>query len=179
MRTNLNKNFTFDNFIVNGNNQFAKTVALSVAEQPGTSHNPLFIYGNSKSGKTHLMYAIGNYIKENSKKKILYVNASTFLKDFSKNYKNNDSNSDTINTFKKKYRTVDILLIDNIQCLATNTKAQQEFFHTFNTLYGDNKQIVISSDKSPEELELFDDRLKNRFNWGLTIELLPAKSEIK
>ena len=171
--SNLNPHYTFDNFIVGASNKFAKTSAFAVAEYPGNMYNPLFIYGNSGLGKTHLMYAIGNYIVKNSKKRVLYVTCDKFTEDFTGIHKKSEdgTNFDNMELFRKKYRDVDVLIIDDIQYLGSMTKTQQEFFHTFNDLYGNNKQIIISSDRSPDDLKLLEDRLKTRFNWGLTISI--------
>lgn len=174
--SNLNPHYNFENFIVGKSNKFAKTSAFAVAEYPGNMYNPLFIYGNSGLGKTHLMHAIGNYITKTSKKRVLYVTCDKFTEDFTGIHKksaenDNFDNLDNQELFRKKYRDVDVLMIDDIQYLGTMTKTQQEFFHTFNELYGNNKQIVISSDRSPDDLKLLEDRLKTRFTWGLTISI--------
>ena len=171
--SNLNQHYTFDNFIVGASNKFAKTSAFAVAEYPGNMYNPLFIYGNSGLGKTHLMHAIGNYIVKNSKKRVLYVTCDKFAEDFTGIHKKNEdgTNFGNIEIFRKKYRDVDVLIIDDIQYLGPMTKTQEEFFHTFNDLYGNNKQIIISSDRSPDDLKLLEERLKTRFTWGLTISI--------
>lgn len=171
--SNLNPHYTFDNFIVGASNKFAKTSAFAVAEYPGNMYNPLFIYGNSGLGKTHLMHAIGNYIVKNSKKRVLYVTCDKFAEDFTGIHKKNEdgTNFGNIEIFRKKYRDVDVLIIDDIQYLGPMTKTQEEFFHTFNDLYGNNKQIIISSDRSPDDLKLLEERLKTRFTWGLTISI--------
>ena len=154
IQSNLDPKYTFESFVSGSSNKFAKATALAVAEQPGSMYNPLFIYGKSGLGKTHLMHAIGNYIKENSRKKVLYVTADTFVNDFLKIYrKDNDSNFDNIDSFKEKYRNVDVLMIDDIQYLEIAHKTQQEFFNTFNDLYTNNKQIIIASDRSPDDLK--------------------------
>ncbi len=174
-QSNLNPNYTFDNFIVGNSNKFAHAAALSVAENPGKMYNPLFIYGNSGLGKTHLMHAIGNYIIKNSNKKVLYVTSDQFIQDFIWINKKDDhgTNFNYVEDFKNKYRNVDILIIDDIQFLGGATQTQQEFFHTFNTLYSDSKQIIISSDRSPDDLKLLEDRLRTRFCWGLTVDIHP------
>lgn len=173
--SNLNKKYNFDNFIVGNSNKFAHAAALSVAENPGNMYNPLFIYGNSGLGKTHLMHAIGNYIVENSNRKVLYVNSDQFIEDFVGTSKRDDkgTNFNYIDFFKNKYRNIDVLIIDDIQFLGGATQTQQEFFHTFNTLYNDSKQIIISSDRSPDDLKLLEDRLRTRFCWGLTVNIFP------
>ena len=181
VESNLNPKYTFDNFIVGESNKFAKATALAVAEKPGYMYNPLFIYGNSGLGKTHLMHAIGNYILENSDKTVLYVTSEKFVSDFiGINKKNKDGNNfDNVDIFKKKYRDIDILIIDDIQYLGNANQTQQEFFNTFNDLYGNNKQIIISSDRSPDDLKLLEDRLRTRFNWGLTIDILPPDFNLR
>lgn len=175
VNSNLKSSYTFDNFIVGNSNKFAQAAALSVAENPGKMYNPLFIYGNSGLGKTHLMHAIGNYIIENSDKKVLYVTSDQFIQDFISLKKKDDSetNFNYIDFFKNKYRNIDVLIIDDIQFLGGATGTQKEFFHTFNTLYNDSKQIIISSDRSPDDLKLLEDRLRTRFCWGLTVNIFP------
>lgn len=179
--SNLNPKYTFDSFVVGNSNKFAHAGALAVAEKPGELYNPFFIYGNSGLGKTHLMHAIGNYIEKNSKKRVLYVSSETFKSDFIQITKkeNNRNNFDNIDFFKKKYRKVDILIIDDIQFLAGATESQKEFFYTFENLYGDKKQIIISSDRSPNDLKVFEDRLRTRFSWGLTVDIYPPDFELK
>lgn len=175
LNSNLNNRYTFDNFIVGNSNKFAHAAALSVAENPGNMYNPLFIYGNSGLGKTHLMHAIGNYIVNNSNRKVLYVTSDQFIQDFIGINKKDDSgtNFNYVDFFKNKYRAIDVLIIDDIQFLGGATQTQQEFFHTFNTLYNDSKQIIISSDRSPDDLKLLEDRLRTRFCWGLTVNIFP------
>ncbi len=179
--SNLNKNYTFESFVVGESNKFAQAAALAVAENPGTMYNPLFIYGNSGLGKTHLMHAIGNYIENKYKKRVLYVTSDDFMNDFTglarKN--NNVNNLDYVEFFKNKYRTVDVLLIDDIQFLGGAEKTQQEFFHTFNNLYNDSKQIIVSSDRSPEDLKVLEDRLRTRFAWGLQVDISPPDYALK
>lgn len=179
--SNLDSKYTFDNFIVGNSNKFAKATALAVAEQPGFMYNPLFIYSNSGLGKTHLMHAIGNYIVKNSKKKVLYVTSEKFVDDFLNIYRQNkdEGNLDAINDFKKKYRDIDVLMIDDIQYLEIASKTQQEFFNTFNELHCNNKQIIISSDRSPDDLKKLEERLRTRFNWGLTIDILPPDFQLR
>lgn len=180
--SNLKLNYTFDTFIVGNSNKFAHAAALSVAENPGKMYNPLFIYGSSGLGKTHLMHAIGNYIVQNSNKKVLYVTCEQFRDDFigiSRRMEENGNNFDYVDYFKNKYRNIDVLMIDDIQFLGGATSTQQEFFHTFNTLYSDNKQIVITSDRSPDDLKLLEDRLRTRFCWGLTVDIYPPDFELR
>ena len=175
IHSNLKTSYTFDNFIVGNSNKFAQAAALSVAENPGRMYNPLFIYGNSGLGKTHLMHAIGNYIMKNSNKKVLYVTSDQFIQDFIslKKKEDGETNFNYIDFFKNKYRNIDVLIIDDIQFLGGATGTQKEFFHTFNTLYNDSKQIIISSDRSPDDLKLLEDRLRTRFCWGLTVNIFP------
>lgn len=179
--SHLNKKYTFDNFVVGNSNKFAQMSALAVAENPGSIYNPLFIYGNSGLGKTHLMHAIGNYIENTSKKKVLYITSETFCNDFIDMTKkdNNKSDFDSIAYFKKKYRGIDVLIVDDIQFLAKRTESQKEFFHTFQNLYEDEKQIIISSDRSPNDLKLLEDRLRTRFSWGLSVNIYPPDFELK
>ena len=180
--SNLIKSYNFENFVVGNSNKLAHATALAVAETPGETYNPLFIYGNSGLGKTHLMHAIGNYIEDNSNKKVLYVSSQQFIDDFSKisrKDENNKTNYNYIEYFKSKYRSLDVLIIDDIQFLSTTPKTQEEFFHTFNVLYNDKKQIIISSDRSPNDLKLLEERLKTRFCWGLTVDIYPPEFELR
>ncbi len=181
VNSNLKSSYTFDSFIVGNSNKFAHAAALSVAENPGTMYNPLFLYGNSGLGKTHLMHAIGNYILTQTNKKVLYVTSDQFIQDFIGINKKDDNgtNFNYIDFFKNKYRNVDVLIIDDIQFLGGATQTQQEFFHTFNTLYNDSKQIIISSDRSPDDLKLLEDRLRTRFCWGLTVNIFPPDFELR
>ncbi len=181
VNSNLNKKYNFDNFIVGNSNKFAHAAALSVAENPGNMYNPLFIYGNSGLGKTHLMHAIGNYIVDNSNRRVLYVNSDQFIEDFVGTSKRDEkgTNFNYIDFFKNKYRNIDVLIIDDIQFLGGATQTQQEFFHTFNTLYNDSKQIIISSDRSPDDLKLLEDRLRTRFCWGLTVNIFPPDFSLR
>ena len=179
--SNLNKKYTFDNFVVGNSNKFAHAAALAVAENPGKMYNPLFIYGNSGLGKTHLMYAIGNYIEKHSNKRVLYITSETFVNEFIEvtRKKENKSDFDNIDFFKKKYRDVDVLIVDDIQYLENKVESQKEFFHTFNSLYGDDKQIILSSDRSPNDLKILEDRLRTRFNWGLPVNIYPPDFDLK
>ena len=178
-QTNLDPKYTFESFVSGNSNKFAKASALAVAEQPGSMYNPLFIYGKSGLGKTHLMHAIGNYIKDNSRKKVLYVTAETFVNDFLKIYRKDSNNFDNIDDFKEKYRNVDVLMIDDIQYLEIAHKTQQEFFNTFNDLYTNNKQIIIASDRSPDDLKKLEERLRTRFVWGLIVNILPPDYQLR
>lgn len=180
-KSNLNPKYTFDSFITGDSNKFAYMAAVSVAENPGKTYNPLFLYGNSGLGKTHLMHAIGNFIIENSNKKVLYVTSEQFISDFLNLNKKDETgtNFNYIDSFKNKYRGVDVLIIDDIQFLGGATQTQQEFFNTFNNLYDDNKQIIISSDRSPDDLKKLEDRLRTRFNWGLSVNIYPPDYEMR
>ena len=171
----LNPKYTFDTFVVGNNNRFAHAAALAVAEAPATSYNPLFIYGGVGLGKTHLMHAIGNAIlRKNKKANILYVTSEKFTNQLINSIKDNTSAQ-----FRDKYRNIDVLIIDDIQFLGGATQTQQEFFHTFNTLYSDSKQIIISSDRSPDDLKLLEDRLRTRFCWGLTVNIFPPDFNLR
>ncbi len=180
-QSNLNPKYLFDNFVIGDSNKFAKTTALAVAEQPGTMYNPLFIYSNSGLGKTHLMHAIGNYITKNSNKKVLYVTSEQFVNDFIELYRKNknENNFNEVEKFKNKYRNIDVLMIDDIQYLEIANKTQQEFFNTFNELHTNNKQIIISSDRSPDDLKQLEDRLRTRFTWGLMVDIMPPNFELR
>lgn len=177
---NLNKSLRFDNFVVGDTNKFARTAAFAVAQNPGLQYNPLFIYGKSGLGKTHLMHAIGNYIVENNPNlKVLYTTSDDFRKDYT-GIANLPANSlDYANEFKEKYRNIDVLIIDDIQYLVGAEKTQEEFFHTFNELHGKNKQIIISSDRSPEDLKLLEERLRSRFAWGLPVDIYPPDFDLR
>lgn len=179
--SNLMSKYTFDNFIVGNSNKFAHAAALSVAENPGNMYNPLFIYGNSGLGKTHLMHAIGNYMVEHLNKKVLYVTSDQFIQDFINMNKKDDkgTNLSFVELFKNKYRNIDVLIIDDIQFLSGANATQNEFFNTFNSLHNDNKQIIISSDRSPDDLKVFEDRLKTRFCWGLTVNIFPPDFQLR
>ena len=165
--TNLNPKYTFSTFVVGNNNRFAHAAALAVAEAPASSYNPLFIYGGVGLGKTHLMHAIGNEILRNNKNsKILYVTSEAFTNELINAIKDN-----TNDQFRNKYRGIDILLIDDIQFIAGKERIQEEFFHTFNTLYESGKQVILSSDKPPKDIHLLEDRLKSRFEWGIIADI--------
>ena len=165
--TNLNPKYTFSTFVVGNNNRFAHAAALAVAEAPASSYNPLFIYGGVGLGKTHLMHSIGNEILRNNKNsKILYVTSEAFTNELINAIKDN-----TNDQFRNKYRGIDILLIDDIQFIAGKERIQEEFFHTFNTLYESGKQVILSSDKPPKDIPLLEDRLKSRFEWGIIADI--------
>lgn len=178
--SNLNKNLNFENFVVGDTNKFARTAAFAVAQNPGIQYNPLFIYGKSGLGKTHLMHAIGNYITENNPNlKVLYATSDDFRKDYTGIANSNDNSFDYAKDFKNKYRNIDVLIIDDIQYLVGAEKTQEEFFHTFNDLHGRNKQIIISSDRSPEDLKLLEERLRSRFAWGLPVDIYPPDFDLR
>ncbi len=179
--SNFNPKYTFDTYMVGNSNKLAYSASLSVAQKPGKLYNPLFLYGNSGLGKTHLMHAIGNYIKENSNKRVLYITSEQFVNDLIFMYKKEGSedNIGYIELFRKKYRDVDVLMIDDIQFLAGAVKSQQEFTNTFNSLYDNEKQIIICSDRSVDDLKLLEDRLKTRFNWGLKVNISPPDYDLK
>ncbi len=172
---NLNTSFTFDSFIVGKSNELAKAASIQVSENPGHAYNPLFIYGGVGLGKTHLMHAIGNNIlKEKPDAKISFLSSEKFVSGMVKSLQNN-----TINEFKNFYRSLDLLLIDDIQFFAKKERSQEEFFHTFNTLIENNKQIVLTCDSYPKEINGLEDRLKSRFGWGLPIAIEPPDLETR
>ena len=165
--SNLNPKYTFDTFVVGNNNRFAHAAALAVAEAPAKSYNPLFVYGGSGLGKTHLMHAIGNEVLKNNKTlNVLYVDSEKFTNQLINAIK--DSKTEQ---FKNKYRNIDVLLIDDIQFIAGKERIQEEFFFFFNSLHGSGKQIIISSDRPPKDIPLLEDRLKSRFEWGLIADI--------
>lgn len=170
-KTNLNHTYTFDTFVVGSNNRFAQSAALAVAESPGETYNPLFIYGGVGLGKTHLMHAIANYIiSENPNKKVLYVTSEQFTNDIIDALRNGNS-AQAMSNIREKYRNIDVLLVDDIQFIIGKDRTQEEFFHTFNHLHEDNKQIIISSDKPPKEMEILEERYRSRFAWGLIADI--------
>ena len=165
----LNPKYTFDNFVVGNNNKFAHAAALAVAGAPAITYNPLFIYGGVGLGKTHLMQAIGNkIIQDNPQAKILYVTSEKFINELVNSIKDANYKNEL---FRNKYRNIDVLLIDDIQFIAGKKTGQEEFFHTFNTLYENGKQIIISSDKPPRDIPLLEERLKSRFEWGILADI--------
>ena len=167
---NLNPRYTFDTFVVGKNNNLAHAASLAVAESPGEIYNPLFIYGGVGLGKTHLMHSVAHFIlKNNSSAKILYVTSEKFTNELIDAIRNKNNVSTT--EFREKYRTNDVLLIDDIQFIIGKESTQEEFFHTFNALYEAKKQIIISSDRPPREIETLEDRLRSRFEWGLTVDI--------
>ena len=179
INANLNPNYVFENFVVGKSNKFAYKAARVIAEAPG-SYNPLFLYGESGVGKTHLMHAIGNYLIENSTKKVLYITSDKFVDEYTRIFRYNDRNSfDKIDAFKDKYRNVDVLIIDDIQFLSTAPKGQEEFFYIFNELHNSNKQIIIASDRSVDDLNSIENRLLTRFNWGLIANITTPDYDLR
>ena len=165
--TNLNPKYTFETFVVGNNNRFAHAAALAVGDSPSNSYNPLFLYGGVGLGKTHLMHAIGNRILSNNKNaNVLYVTSEKFTNQLINAIKDNKNE-----VFRNKYRNIDVLLIDDIQFIAGKERVQEEFFHTFNTLHESGKQIILSSDKPPRDIQFLEDRLKSRFEWGLLADI--------
>lgn len=174
-KSNINPNYQFDNFVEGKSNQLARAAATQVANNPGGSYNPLFIYGGTGLGKTHLLHAVGNGITNNRPDaKIVYMHSERFVQDMVKALQNN-----AIEDFKRFYRSVDALLIDDIQFFANKERSQEEFFHTFNALLEGNQQIILTSDRYPKEIDGVEDRLKSRFGWGLTIAIEPPELETR
>lgn len=173
-KAGLNPKYTFDTFVVGGNNKFAHAASLAVAESPGQAYNPLFLYGGVGLGKTHLMHSIAHFtLQNNPKKKVLYVTSETFTNELIESLKNGKTsgNESAMSKFRDKYRNNDVLLIDDIQFIIGKESTQEEFFHTFNSLYSANKQIIISSDKPPKDMEILDERFRSRFEWGLIVDI--------
>ncbi|WP_057833143.1 chromosomal replication initiator protein DnaA [Colwellia sp. TT2012] len=174
-KANIRKNYTFDNFVEGKSNQLARAAASQVADNPGTAYNPLFIYGGTGLGKTHLLHAVGNAILlKNPNAKIAYMHSERFVQDMVRALQNN-----AMEKFKQYYRSVDALLIDDIQFFAGKERTQEEFFHTFNALLEGNQQVILTSDRYPKEIVGVDDRLKSRFGWGLTIAIEPPELETR
>lgn len=176
--TNLNKEYTFDTFVVGSNNQFAYAASLAVAESPGTIYNPLFLYSGVGLGKTHLMHSIAHFImKTNPSMRVLYVTSEVFTNEVIEAIRNGNNNS--MRNFREKYRNIDVLLIDDVQFIIGKESTQEEFFHTFNTLYGEKKQIIISSDKPPKDMDILEDRIRSRFEWGLICDISSPNYETR
>lgn len=175
---NLNPKYKFDTFVVGSNNKLAHSAALAVAESPGEVYNPLYIYGGAGLGKTHLMHSIGHFILErNPDRKVLYVTSENFTNDVIENIRSGDAIK--LNKMREKYRTVDVLMIDDIQFIIGKESTQEEFFHTFNTLHSMNKQVILSSDRPPKEMETLDERFRSRFEWGLIADIQPPDYETR
>ncbi|GAB3774985.1 chromosomal replication initiator protein [Nocardioides ginsengisegetis] len=175
LETRLNPKYTFETFVIGSSNRFPHAAAVAVAEAPGKAYNPLLVYGDSGLGKTHLLHAIGHYVRSlYSGAKVRYVSSEEFTNEFI-----NAIRDDRQDRFKRRYRDVDVLLIDDIQFLEGKTQTQEEFFHTFNTLHNANKQIVLTSDRAPKRLEALEDRLRNRFEWGLITDVQPPDLETR
>ena len=171
-RANLNSKYTFDTFVVANNNQFAVNAALAVADSPGEAYNPLFLYSGVGLGKTHLMHAIAHYIIENDPtKKVLYVTSEQFTNEVIDTIRIGNNSPTAMKKFREKYRNIDVLLIDDIQFIIGKESTQEEFFHTFNQLHEEKKQIIISSDKPPRDFDILEERYKSRFQWGLTADI--------
>ncbi|WP_425319651.1 chromosomal replication initiator protein DnaA [Lacimicrobium alkaliphilum] len=174
-KSNINRTYTFDNFVEGKSNQLARAAATQVADNPGGAYNPLFIYGGTGLGKTHLLHAVGNgLLARNRDATVVYMHSERFVQDMVKALQNN-----AIEEFKRYYRSVDALLIDDIQFFAKKDRSQEEFFHTFNALLEGNQQIILTSDRYPKEIDGVEDRLKSRFGWGLTIAIEPPELETR
>jgi len=175
---NLNSKYRFDTFVVGGNNKFAHSASLAVAESPGEAYNPLYLYGGAGLGKTHLMHSIGHFIlNQNPDTKVLYVTSEQFTNEVVESIRS--GNTAKMNKLREKYRTIDVLLIDDVQFIIGKESTQEEFFHTFNVLHSASKQIVLSSDKPPKEMETLEERFRSRFEWGLIADIQSPDYETK
>ena len=175
---NLNSKYRFDTFVVGGNNKFAHSASLAVAESPGVAYNPLYLYGGAGLGKTHLMHSIGHFIlDQNPDMKVLYVTSEQFTNEVIESIRS--GNAAKMNKLREKYRTVDVLLIDDVQFIIGKESTQEEFFHTFNVLHSAGKQIILSSDKPPKEMETLEERFRSRFEWGLIADIQPPDYETR
>ena len=175
---NLNPKYKFDTFVVGSNNKFAHSASLAVAESPGEAYNPLYLYGGPGLGKTHLMHSIGHFILEqNPDKKVLYVTSEEFTNEVIESIRS--GNAASMTKLREKYRTVDVLMVDDVQFIIGKESTQEEFFHTFNVLHAARKQIVLSSDKPPKEMETLDERFRSRFEWGLIADIQPPDYETR
>lgn len=175
---NLNPKYKFDTFVVGSNNKFAHSASLAVAESPGEAYNPLYLYGGPGLGKTHLMHSIGHFILEqNPNKKVLYVTSEEFTNEVIESIRS--GNAASMTKLREKYRTVDVLMVDDVQFIIGKDATQEEFFHTFNVLHAARKQIILSSDKPPKEMETLDERFRSRFEWGLIADIQPPDYETR
>lgn len=175
---NLNSKYKFDTFVVGSNNKFAHSAALAVAESPGEAYNPLYLYGGAGLGKTHLMHSIGHFVLEqNPNTKVLYVTSEQFTNEVIESIRS--GNAAAMTKLREKYRTVDVLLIDDVQFIIGKESTQEEFFHTFNVLHSSGKQIILSSDKPPKEMETLEERFRSRFEWGLIADIQPPDYETR
>ena len=178
VNANLNPKYNFDTFVVGSNNKFAHSAALAVAESPGEAYNPLYLYGGAGLGKTHLMHSIGHFILEqNPDKKVLYINSEEFTNEVIESIRS--GNAAAMTKLREKYRTVDVLLLDDVQFIIGKESTQEEFFHTFNVLHTAGKQIILSSDKPPKEMETLEERFRSRFEWGLIADIQPPDYETR
>lgn len=175
---NLNSKYRFDTFVVGGNNKFAHSASLAVAESPGEAYNPLYLYGGAGLGKTHLMHSIGHFIlDQNPDSKVLYVTSEQFTNEVVESIRS--GNTAKMNKLREKYRTIDVLLIDDVQFIIGKESTQEEFFHTFNVLHSAGKQIILSSDKPPKEMKTLEERFRSRFEWGLIADIQPPDYETR